>query len=73
MNHFYNLKDGDCYKWIFRQSRFLNGKREVAPQGHPFIIPVEEVDVIIVILVNNSSENDFLSNVPPLLFFKIVL
>lgn len=44
MNHFYNLKDGDCYKWIFRQSRFLNGKREVAPQGHPFIIPVEEVE-----------------------------
>ena len=44
MNHFYNLKDGDCYKWIFRQSRFLNGKREIAPQGHPFIIPVEEVE-----------------------------
>ena len=44
MNHFYNLKDGDCYKWIFRQSRFRNGNKEIAPQGHPFIIPVEEVE-----------------------------
>ena len=44
MNHFYNLKDGDCYKWIFRQSRLRNGNKEIAPQGRPFIIPVEEVE-----------------------------
>ena len=44
INEIYKLKDDICYKWIFRQSRFLNGKREVAPQGHSFIIPVEEVE-----------------------------
>ena len=44
MNHFYNLKNGDCYKWILRQARFRNGKKEIATQGHPFIIPVEEVE-----------------------------
>ena len=44
LNEIYKLKDSICYKWIFRQSRFRNGNREIAPQGHPFIIPVEEVE-----------------------------
>ena len=44
INEIYKLKDNICYKWIFRQSRFRNGNREIAPQGHPFIIPVEEVE-----------------------------
>ena len=44
INEIYKLKDNICYKWIFRQSRLRNGNKEIAPQGHPFIIPVEEVE-----------------------------
>ena len=44
INEIYKLKDNICYKWIFRQSRLRNGNKEIAPQGRPFIIPVEEVE-----------------------------
>lgn len=44
MDFIYKLKQSDCYKWIFRYSRKRNGVREYAPKGHPFTIPIEEVD-----------------------------
>ncbi|MBF4473683.1 hypothetical protein [Flavobacterium sp. HJJ] len=44
ITEFFKLKGNICYKWIFRQARFRNGRKEIAPQGHPFTIPVEEVE-----------------------------
>lgn len=53
-NYLFNFlfTHGFCFKWIFRQSRFRNGRKEVEPQGNPFTIPVEEVECYLY----NSSE-----------------
>lgn len=68
INEIYKLKENICYKWIFRPSRLRNGNIEIAPQGHPFSIPVEEVECYLCNSCEHSRKNDFKSSVPTLLF-----
>jgi len=41
---FYKLKGNVCYLWLIRASRVRLGKVEVAPQGRPFTIPIQEAE-----------------------------